>query len=191
LLEFKLPEEMFISPCSSVSLESLTVDPGTLSPAFHPDSLAYTVELAAGIDSITITATAACTEALLAGDAGEKKALKVEKNTFSIVVTAEDELTFRTYEVTVIRAAAATSVEAATENRWLLLYPNPATGGALTVEDADLKAGDKVEVYSIAGRLVATFEASADVQTVINVSRLPKGAYIVKLGKRIAKVVAN
>ena len=73
----------------------------------------------------------------------------------------------------------------------LTIYPNPATDGVLTIKNGDLKAGDQVEVYSIAGSRVATFEASAGAQTVINVSLLPKGAYIVKLGKRAAKVVLN
>jgi hypothetical protein len=190
LLEFKLPEEMFLYLCSNASLESLAVAPGALSPDFHPDSLDYTVTLDYGVDSIMLSATAACAEAILTGDAGKKKALEVGKNLFSVAVTAEDDLSLKTYTVTVIRAAAATGVQAAAENRWML-YPNPITGGVLTIENGNLKAGEQVEVYSLAGNLVATFELTSGDQTVVNVSHLPKGTYIVKLGKRVAKAVVN
>ena len=189
LLEFRLPEEMFLYPSCDVSLESLEVAPGELSPAFHPDSVAYTVALACGIDSIAITAATACADALLAGDAGAKKALKVGENLFSLTVAAKNGATDRTYTVTVIRAAAPTGVEAALKNRWQL-YPNPVTGGVMTIEGEAIAAGDQMFIYNLSGVLVKTFEL-AGCRTTINISNLPKGAYVVKSGKHSAKIVVE
>lgn len=189
LLEFKLPEKMVFSS-SDASLISLAVAPGELSPAFHPDSLAYTVDLAYRIDSIVLTATAAITEALLTGDVGEKKALKVGKNTFSVIVTAKDGVTSRTYTVTVVRAAEeATDVEAAAESRWLL-YPNPVTGGVLTIEGKALAAGEQIFIYNLSGVLVNVFEHTG-YRTTISIAHLPSGVYIVKSGKQLAKIVVE
>ncbi|MDR3328978.1 MAG: T9SS type A sorting domain-containing protein, partial [Prevotellaceae bacterium] len=70
----------------------------------------------------------------------------------------------------------------------LRVYPNPATGGQLTIASEQGKAGDVAEVYSLLGVLVATHPVVGDLTT-IDIAHLPPGTYIVKVGSRAAKVV--
>lgn len=71
-----------------VTLSSLTVSPGTLTPAFDPDILGYTVEVANSVNSILITATTNNPEAIAYGVG--TKPLDVGVNNFAITVTAGD-----------------------------------------------------------------------------------------------------
>jgi hypothetical protein len=113
-------------------------------------------------------------------------------NTLKITVTAEDSITTKTYTVTVNRAYPedVTGVSAVAGSL-LRLYPNPVTNGELRIENGELKAGEKILVYSLPGSLVATYEVAAGAVTVINVSQLPQGVYVVKAGARAGKVVKN
>jgi hypothetical protein len=69
-------------------------------------------------------------------------------------------------------------------------YPNPVVGGELKIENEELKAGDKIELYSINGRLLKAFVAAGQ-STTISVAQLPAGTYIVKVNGRQVKVVAK
>jgi hypothetical protein len=166
------------------TLSSLTVSVGALSPAFATNTLAYTVEVENSVDSITLTATAA-TGATAVGDG--VKALIVGENSFTITVTAEDGTTNQGYTVIVTREAAKTGVSTVA-SALLRLYPNPVADGTLRIENGNLKAGEKILIYGLSGVLVATYEVSAGAVTVINVSQLPQGVYIVKAGAYAAKV---
>ncbi|MDR1632915.1 MAG: T9SS type A sorting domain-containing protein, partial [Dysgonamonadaceae bacterium] len=70
-------------------------------------------------------------------------------------------------------------------------YPNPVTHGVLSVENGELKAGDRIEIYSLSGALVGSYEASGAATAVIDVSHLAAGVYVVKVGSRTGKVVKN
>jgi hypothetical protein len=70
----------------------------------------------------------------------------------------------------------------------LQIYPNPVINGQLTIDNGQLNAGDKVEIYNVNGTLVETLRA-ASLQTTINIGHLPTGVYIVKVGNKVAKVV--
>ncbi|MDR0566133.1 MAG: T9SS type A sorting domain-containing protein, partial [Prevotellaceae bacterium] len=104
-------------------------------------------------------------------------------NPYAVAVTGD-------VAFTAIFAATSTGVGTLAAGS-LTIYPNPTTGGRLTIENGSVKPGEKIEVYSLSGSLVATFAVTTGVQTVINVSHLPHGAYIVKLGNRAAKIVIN
>jgi uncharacterized repeat protein (TIGR02543 family) len=73
----------------------------------------------------------------------------------------------------------------------LRLYPNPVTNGELRVESEALKAGEKIEVYSLSGALVGVYEVGGAGSTVIDVSRLAPGVYVVKAGGSTVKVAIN
>jgi hypothetical protein len=62
------------------------------------------------------------------------------------------------------------------------------TNGELTVENGDLKAGERILIYALSGSLAATYEVATGAVTVINVSRLPQGVYVVKAGAYAARV---
>jgi rhamnogalacturonan endolyase len=61
------------------------------------------------------------------------------------------------------------------------LYPNPVVNGRLTVTATYLKQGDKIELYSMQGSLVGSYEAAGKT-TIINLGHLPQGVYLVKAG---------
>lgn len=69
------------------------------------------------------------------------------------------------------------------------VFPNPATD-ELRIENGKLKIGDKVKIYDISGR-VAEAPVSASVQgaVTVDVSQLPKGVYLLKIGNEKAKFV--
>ncbi|MDR3296630.1 MAG: T9SS type A sorting domain-containing protein [Prevotellaceae bacterium] len=69
----------------------------------------------------------------------------------------------------------------------LIVYPNP-VDAALKIEHQTLRAGDKIEIYSLSGTLVKTFVAAGS-KSVLDVSSLASGTYIVKAGGVVAKVV--
>jgi hypothetical protein len=72
----------------------------------------------------------------------------------------------------------------------LRAYPNPVVGGELKIENEELKAGDKIELYSINGRLLKSFVAAGQ-STTIRVAQMPVGTYIVKVNGRQIKVVVK
>jgi hypothetical protein len=160
-----------------------------LTPEFNPNVLQYQARTA-NSPSVTVVATA--TEASASVDPARKTiSLKEGNNAHTITVTAADKVATKEYVINIVLGGEEETAAATLAAAPLTIYPNPATGGLLTIENGDLKAGEQVKVYSIAGSLVATFEASAGTKTVINVAHLTKGAYIVTLGKRAAKVVVN
>jgi hypothetical protein len=165
------------------TLSSLTVSAGALTPDFSPSQTAYTVSVGNSVGSITLTATAAHDSATVSGDG--VKTLNVGENPFTITVTAEDG-SAQAYTVTVTRAAAATAVETVAASA-LRLYPNPVANGELKIENGELRAGEKILIYGLSGVLAATYEVAAGAVTVINVSQLPQGVYVVKAGAYAAK----
>ncbi|MCL2461508.1 MAG: cadherin-like beta sandwich domain-containing protein, partial [Defluviitaleaceae bacterium] len=83
----------------------LTVNPGTLAPAFDPAVTEYTVSVDNSVASIDIEAAASDANAEITGDTGSQN-LAEGANTFTVTVTAEDGVTQIIYTVTVTRAAA-------------------------------------------------------------------------------------
>ncbi len=90
--------------CTDNTLKSLTVNTGTLSPAFSSSVLNYNVNVPYTTTSITLTAAKNHATATVSGDGA--KTLAVGKNTFTITVTAQNGEK-KTYTVTVTRAAAS------------------------------------------------------------------------------------
>jgi uncharacterized repeat protein (TIGR02543 family) len=70
------------------------------------------------------------------------------------------------------------------------VYPNPATD-LVTVESSEIKAGDKIGVYSTVGTLVRQMHAVEPNRATINLSALARGIYVVKVNGRQARVIKN
>ena len=95
----------------TADLIGLTLSAGTLVPAFVYDSLSYTATVAHSIDSLTIMPTSNYDGATItvngtsvsSGSASSAISLSVGENPITIVVTAEDGTTTKTYTVTVVR----------------------------------------------------------------------------------------
>jgi Secretion system C-terminal sorting domain len=72
-------------------------------------------------------------------------------------------------------------------NDQLLIYPNPATGGKLNIRIA---AAAQLSVYTIEGRLVHQQPLMSGVQE-INISRLPKGFYHLRIGDHHEQLIVQ
>ena len=98
------------------SLKSLTVSPGTLSPAFSAGTQVYTVNVATAVAEITVSATKSDPNAVISGDVPNegRATLKLDgPGTTKIVlmiVTAPNG-TSKTYTITVKRAAPSSDDE--------------------------------------------------------------------------------
>ena len=105
---------------SDANLSSLAISQGTLSPEFAAAKTAYTATVDNNVDSLTVTPTAADSNATIAvndsavasGSASEAIALTVGANTIQVVVTAEDG-TKATYTVTATRAGPSIPISIA------------------------------------------------------------------------------
>ena len=93
-----------VNPLEDATLKTLTVTPGTLTPAFSSAVTSYTVNVPYETKSVTIAATATQAGAIVSGD-GVKNGLIVGNNPFTVYVTSEDENHFEEYEIIVKRAA--------------------------------------------------------------------------------------
>jgi hypothetical protein len=101
-------------PSITADLSNLTVSAGTLTPAFSPDTMFYTVIVDSLQTSITITPTALNTGSTItvngtpvtSGTPSPPIALSTGSNIVSIVVTASDTVTTKSYVVHVVKAYA-------------------------------------------------------------------------------------
>ena len=99
--------------CRSVEPDG---DGGPLSPAFDPNTLSYTVNTPFSTTSTTVTPTASDAGATItvngnpvtSGNPSGSIRLNVGNNTITIVVTAADTTTMKTYTINVIRAGNVT-----------------------------------------------------------------------------------
>jgi hypothetical protein len=128
---------------SDATLSSLAISEGTLSPAFAPGTTGYTANVANNIPSVNITPTvnqadAAVTingSAVTSGTAFPM-ALNVGANTITILVTAQDNITTKTYTITITRAAATdASITPSAAN--FDKYPDAAGYSDVTVTKSD------------------------------------------------------
>lgn len=90
---------------SDATLKSLSVSPGSLSPAFSSSRTSYTVSVANSVTSIAVSAAVNHSAAKYSVSGNTK--LSVGKNTVTVKVTAENGAT-KSYVITVTRAAAET-----------------------------------------------------------------------------------
>jgi formylmethanofuran dehydrogenase subunit D len=104
------------APSSNADLDSLTVSSGSLTPAFDPATLSYTVDLPYPASSIQVTpfvadptATVKVDGTVTASGSAATAPLSVGPNTVTILVTAQDGTTEKTYTVTVNRTAPSTN----------------------------------------------------------------------------------
>jgi len=103
---------------NNADLSNLSLSSGTLSPAFANTTTSYTTSVGHGVGSITLTPTVADHNATVtvngttvpSGHASGAINLNVEANTLTVVVTAQDGTTTKTYTVIVTRAGQVVEV---------------------------------------------------------------------------------
>ncbi len=102
------------------TLASMALSTGTLAPAFSSDVTSYSVALPNAVSALSLTLTATSSAATVrlngavvaSGASSGAQALAVGANTLSVVVTAQDGTTTRTYTLIATRAAANLSAVA-------------------------------------------------------------------------------
>ena len=110
--------------------------------------------------------------------------------TLTVIATSTaDPTKTGTATVTVAGNSGGTAV-AANSYLPLQVYPNPATGGLLTVSSEGLKADDLIKIYTSTGWLAAVYSVSHP-STSVSIAQLPAGVYVVKAGKYVAKLVVG
>ena len=100
---------------SNANLSNLVLSSGTLNPSFDPAVTSYTASVSNSTTSITVTPTVQQPNATVkvngvsvpSGTPSGPINLNVGPNAISVVVTAQDGTTMRTYTVTVTRAASS------------------------------------------------------------------------------------
>jgi formylglycine-generating enzyme required for sulfatase activity len=94
---------------NDATLSGITLSPGALSPTFHPDTTAYTVNVANSVSSITVTGVKNHSAASVAGNVTDTSLMVGSNTIITLTVTAEDGTTKKNYTVTVVRACGSSS----------------------------------------------------------------------------------
>ena len=97
---------------SDATLQDLSLSAGTLSPAFDPATLEYTVSVGNGVTSVEVTATPNHNSASVAQSPVNPVTLQEGTNPITVTVTAEDATTTKTYTVRVTRDPPGVSSDA-------------------------------------------------------------------------------
>ncbi len=101
LYEFEIYGKLLTTQADA-DLTMLKTTGGTLTPGFDPSRTNYTLTVPKEVDKIMIQALARNESAIPSGDLGEK-ALQLGENRFSVTVTAADQVTRKTYYLTITR----------------------------------------------------------------------------------------
>ena len=137
---------------SDATLKSLWISHAVMFPAFDADVDSYTAVLPYRTDSVTLNATPAHTGATVQGTG--RKLLKPGENVFSITVTAEDSIFKKTYTVGMTGDNLSTGFHVAGEQPVRIYSDN-------TLLHIDSPVAERVNVYSVAGTLLYSFDKPA------------------------------
>ena len=175
-----------IGASKNALLDTLILSVGELTPVFDKFALNYTVDVGDSITSATITAIPNDTNATVSGDIGTQQ-LIVGENLFTVTVTAENNITKLNYSVTINREDTATNNVIEITQKNIRIYPNPTTGqiqitNHKTIAHRSERSEESVAVYDVVGQVVfMSAMSSMSTETVIDISHLPAGFYIMKI----------
>ncbi len=144
------------APSSDADLSALTISQGTLSPSFSSSVTAYTATVANNVASMTVTPTAADSNATItvngasvsSGSASGDIDLDIGDNTIEVIVTAENATT-KTYTITVTRSGPSISIADATgaEGGNVTFTVSKTGSGAVSLEwTASIEGSDTAEI---------------------------------------------
>lgn len=124
---------------ADADLKSLTISPGTLSPAFSADVTEYTATVSESVDRITVSAPANDGNASVVVEGAD--ALEMGENPVVCRVTAEDGETTKTYTITVTKVEG----EVPGEDGQSTPASAGADGGIINVEDGNWTASSTID----------------------------------------------
>lgn len=164
--------DITVLPSDDARLKSIEVSAGSLDPGFASQQTTYSLVLEAGSTSVDITATPFDDKATVTGDG--TISVNSDGATATIIVTAEDGETRKTYTINISISGVGT--EHLTGNV-ISVYPNPANE-ILMVEGA--VAGSCYVLIDIAGQVVKQGLLKGEMN-MLNIEELCSGLYIIKL----------
>ncbi|WP_316819367.1 beta strand repeat-containing protein, partial [Pedobacter nyackensis] len=146
-----VPFTLTVNPLSSnADLSGLALSSGSLSPAFDTGTGAYTASVSNAISSITLTPTVSDATATVtidgtvvtSGSVSESIDLDVGTNTITVLVTAQNGITIKTYTITITRAVPGPNIAVSgTLSAVNTTYGSPsATSTSFTVSGSSLTA---------------------------------------------------
>jgi uncharacterized protein YjdB len=148
---------------NNANLSAITLSAGTLSPTFNASTTSYSVTVPYETTAISVTGTPAHQSATVSGNV-TNKALNVGANTISLVVTAEDGDTDKTYTITVTRQQQTIAVSGVTLSQTeATLNINQTLQLQATV--APENATNKTVTWSSGNTAVATVNSSSGLVT--------------------------
>lgn len=138
--------DVVLEPSSVASLSALSVDVGTLDPAFAEATTAYALEVPSGTTAVNISATATDANAAIAGD-GEFSTIP---GMATVTVTAEDGVSTMDYTIDITISSVGVEQISLTS---ALVYPNPASQYVM-VSLNELYLGSELKVIDASGRVI-------------------------------------
>jgi gliding motility-associated-like protein len=148
-----------IVPLTNTDLTSLAISSGSLSPVFNTNTFAYNVTVDNATANLTLTPTFAITASatvngttVVNGGPSFGMPLNVGNNIITLIVTAQDGITKKTYTLNVYRGLDPISITASN-----ILTPNgDGKNDTWVIKDIELYPQNMVTVYDKAGRVVYT-----------------------------------
>ncbi len=167
------PASTFATPSTNANLSNLVVTTAALSPSFASGTTSYASTVPNATTSVTVTPTVAQANATVkvdsvsvtSGSPSGAIALSTGSNILTVLVTAQDGVTTKTYTVTVTRTAPPTVTTPTSAS----LTPNSATLGGNVTSDGGAAITERGVVFSatstnanplIAGAFVTKLSAS-------------------------------
>jgi gliding motility-associated-like protein len=133
---------------------SLSINPGTLSPAFNAQNHNYTASVDNSIDRVLISINLSDVNAvaLINGSPSRGVSLNPGNNTIVVEVTAQDGKTKNSYILNVYRGMSVGSITATN----ILTPNNDGKNDRWVIQDIELYPNNNVKVFDRAGRIVYT-----------------------------------
>ncbi len=111
----------------------------------------------------------------------------VEVTNTNTTVNGTQTATIASNAATVTVSAGSSIAETELDNT-IKIFPNPITNGTLIVEIPETINSPSIEIYDFTGKLLVLRTVNRP-KTEINISHLPDGTYIVKIGSITAKII--
>ena len=105
-------------------------------------------------------------------------------------ITQKNKADGQYYDSCIVNVTGDVSIAEATSAGSVRMYPNPVVDGKLTVTLAEGSQGVQAEVYTVQGVRAGSYRLTGGENT-IDVSHLPSGIYIVKVGNATKKAFIN
>jgi hypothetical protein len=176
-LEYTASITLVAANSDNANLATLSVNPGTLQPAFNAESYQYNVSLEVGTEEVEITATAEDPQAIVRIFPAFDLMGSTAQRTANVIVIARDGITSNTYSILFSGANSITAPKS--DGKYSEVYPNPVTGQLNIVIDETF-GNSTVKIHNGFGQLLYSKDykaGSGELQ--VDLSKYDAGTYFV------------